>query len=188
MASDTDTDSDSEGEFTADYEMFDGGIKPFSFEPEYTPDEIVERRERKNRLANNKKAMNEGNSSIDWCYCSICAYDESIYEDVCCRNPKILPNEKFAGHICITNTSSFSSICLNKDVLEVALEGWNDMRGDNKEYKNENYRFIAYRQFIWWCHGHMGKKNRTPLPNCVLRKIREIFPDPNNFYIPYCED
>ena len=110
-----------------------------------------------------------------------------IKENVCCRNPKILPDEKFAGCICITETCSFSSICLNKDVLEVALEGWNDIRGDNKDYKNENYRFIAYRQFIWWCHGHMGKNNRTPLPNCVLRKIREVFLDPNNYYVPYCE-
>ena len=87
-------DSDSEGEYTADYELFDGGIKPFCLEPEYTPGEIVERRERTNILENKKKAMNEGHILIDWCHCNTCAYDESIYEDVCCRNPKILSDEK----------------------------------------------------------------------------------------------
>ena len=102
-----------------------------------------------------------------------CAYNESINENICCQNPKILSDEKFAGCICITVTSSFASICLNKDVLEFALEGWNDMNRDNKDYGNENYRFIAYRQFIWWYHGHLGRSNRTPMPNCILKKIRE---------------
>ena len=186
---DSDTDStDSEGEFLADYEIFDGSIQPYSFEPEYTTDEIRQRGESESNLRHNIQQQAEGNTTIDWCNCDTCAYNESINENICCRNPKILSDEKFAGCICITETSSFASICLNKDVLEVALEGWNDMNGDNKTYGNENYRYIAYRQFIWWCHGHLGRRNRIPLPNCVYKKIREVFPDPNNHYVPYCEN
>ena len=32
-----------------------------------------------------------------------------------------------------------------------------------------------------------AKKTGTPLPNCVLRKIRDVFPDPKNIYVPYRE-
>ena len=87
----------------------------------------------------------------------------------------------------IVFTATFHSICLNEDVLQVALSGWNDLREDDKQYENNNFRFIAYRQYILWCHGHMGRRNRTPLPNCVLQKIREVFPDDENTYIPYMD-
>jgi hypothetical protein len=41
-------------------------------------------------------------------------------------------------------------VCLEKPVLETTLATINDLRGNNLEMKNENYRYVGYRQFIWW--------------------------------------
>ena len=32
-----------------------------------------------------------------------------------------------------------------------------------------------------------GEKIRVPLPVCVLKSIREVFPDPENSYVPYVD-
>lgn len=168
----------------SDMDIFDSGIEPYSFEPEYTVEEIQQRRE--NICGENSLSQNEiDDGNMDWCCCLMCSHDTSIVEKVCCKSPKILSDEQFGNESCITGTATFHSICLDKDVLEVALEGWNDLQGDSRTYDNKNYRFIAYRQFILWCHGRVGRKNRIPLPNCVLRKIREVFPDPDNIYVPF---
>ena len=162
------------------------GIQPYSFEPEYTEDELRERKTvRENRQP--QIGIDVGDDNTDWCFCSKCVNDSSITELVCCLSPKISSDENFENKVCITETDTFKTICLNKNVLEVALESWNDLRGDNKNYKNNNYRFISYRQYILWSHGHMGKRNRVPLPVCVLKRIREVFPDPENCYIPYVD-
>lgn len=38
------------------------------------------------------------------------------------------------------------------------------------------FRYVAYRQFVRWCWGFLGKNNRTPLPACVMSRIRNAFP------------
>ena len=165
-----------------DADFLEGSIKPCSFEPEYTRDEFQLRKE--NACSDQRQPETE---EINWCCCTMCFDDKLIIEKVCCKSPKILSDDTFADECCVTKTGSFQSICLNKDVLQVALSEWNDLRGDNKEFENNNFRFIAYMQYILWCHGHMGRRNRTPLPNCVLRKIREVFPDDENKYVPYMD-
>ena len=37
-------------------------------------------------------------------------------------------------------------------------------------------RWAAYRQFIWWIHGRMGRRNRRVIPACVVHSIRKQFP------------
>ena len=71
MKSDTDS-SDSEGEFIADYEMFDGSIQLYSFEPEYTTEEMRQREEAESNLRHNIQQQAEGNTAIDWCNCDMC--------------------------------------------------------------------------------------------------------------------
>ena len=40
-----------------------------------------------------------------------------------------------------------------------------------------NYRYAAYRQYIWWVYGRLGKKRRKIIPACVVLAIRMQFPE-----------
>ena len=47
------------------------------------------------------------------------------------------------------------------------------------------YRFIAYRQYISWNFGWLGKD--TKIPSCIVQKIWKTFPTPDNIYVPLCK-
>ena len=53
---------------------------------------------------------------------------------------------------------------------------------------NERMRKTLYKMFTREKYGHLGKGNRIPLPNCVVVKIREAFPDPENKYMGFHEE
>lgn len=38
------------------------------------------------------------------------------------------------------------------------------------------YRYAAYRQFVRWCFGVLGRHVRVALPACAVKKIRAAFP------------
>ena len=38
------------------------------------------------------------------------------------------------------------------------------------------YRYTAYRHFVRWCWGYIGKHVRIVLPSCVIHAIRTAFP------------
>ena len=44
---------------------------------------------------------------------------------------------------------------------------WRECRHETLAPENKNYRFISYKQ----------QHKRKPLPNCVITKIREIYPE-----------
>ena len=54
---------------------------------------------------------------MSWCLCGHCVHDTHIEEKICCKNPLILPEEKFNGFDCITQSEAFRNVCLDKDVL-----------------------------------------------------------------------
>ena len=39
-----------------------------------------------------------------------------------------------------------------------------------------NYRYAAYRQYIWCVYGRLGRKRRKIIPACVVLAIRKQFP------------
>jgi len=41
---------------------------------------------------------------------------------------------------------------------------------------NRRYRYTAYRLFVNWCWGYVGKQVRVVLPACVVTAIRTTFP------------
>ena len=41
---------------------------------------------------------------------------------------------------------------------------------------HRSFRWAAYRQFVWWTLGRMGRRNRRIIPACVVHKIRSTFP------------
>lgn len=45
-----------------------------------------------------------------------------------------------------------------------------------------NYRYAAYRQYIWWVYGRLGRKRRKVIPASVVLAIRKQFPEADGNY------
>ncbi len=59
---------------------------------------------------------------------------------------------------------------------------------DRNQLKPENFRFVAYRNLFFAINGRTRvKMSRRPLPSCVVLKIREAYPDPQNKYTGFQE-
>ena len=86
---------------------------------------------------------------------------------------------------CIAETRGFSLVFLEKEILETSLGAWERLVGDRRNVCNRSYHFIAYKQYIWWIYGRLGKDVRKRIPKCALYKIRTTYPDPNNIYVPF---
>ena len=62
-----------------------------------------------------------------------------------------------------------SKLCLNKDILEIAIIARGDYRAEEVNFRNNNYRKAAYCQFCLWRYGKPGKGNRRVLPSCAVK-------------------
>ncbi|KAJ8049500.1 P2X purinoceptor 7 [Holothuria leucospilota] len=125
-------------------------------------------------------AERRGNS--DWCQCGLCHAMETRVESICCTEVGRL-GDKVMGS-CITLHQNFDSVCLNEDVLSATWDLVQYTKGNRSSgnLQHRHYRFIAYKMFTLWGHGHMGKGNRTPIPSCVVYQIRLKFPEPDGTY------
>ena len=45
-----------------------------------------------------------------------------------------------------------------------------------------NYCYGAYRQYIWWVYGRLGRKRRKVIPACVVLAIQKQFPEADGNY------
>ena len=48
--------------------------------------------------------------------------------------------------------------------------------------QNNNYRHHAYRSYISYINGLLGRGVRKVIPSCVVLEIRKRWPDPNGLY------
>ncbi|XP_035675638.1 uncharacterized protein LOC118415276 [Branchiostoma floridae] len=111
-----------------------------------------------------------------WCTCGLCEVMPTLTESICCHEQDRV-SEKRDGLQCIVQHPGFEPVCLNEYGLEVAHINYQDQYGEN--LGNEWKRYTAYRQFVRWCYGHLGKEIRVPLPACVVSTIRRAFSSPN---------
>ena len=161
--------------------LFEDSVKPYRFEPRYSENELQV-------MTHANNAMIESNSTpvdISWCKCGFCVCDADIDEKVYCKTPLLLPDEEFGNLTCITQTTALANVCLDRNVLKAALGAWREFQNEALRPENKNYRFISYKQYIWWCYGYLGKNKRKPLPNCVITKIREMYPEQSDIYVPF---
>ena len=117
-----------------------------------------------------------GGDRVPWCICGNCREMETPTENVCCRVAK-----------CVTNFEHFFNICLDHMVLSVAIHNRADIRADPIDYSPGSYRKAAYRQFILWAHGYLGRGNRRVVPSCVVLAIRRWYPSPTGIYLGFKE-
>lgn len=88
----------------------------------------------------------------------------------------ILPIERFNEFDCITQLEPVANVCLSKDVLEATTGAWWDFLVTHIDLPNINYKFIAFKQYVWWNYGYLDKKKRKPLSSSVIKKSCAVFP------------
>ena len=81
----------------------------------------------------------------------------------------------------------FHDTCLNRNVLTVCVIDRANFFGDDVEFTPANYWKGAYRQYILYSHGYLGRGNRKVAPACVVWKIRDNYPAPDNNYLGFKE-
>ena len=98
--------------------------------------------------------------------------DENV---CCCKTP------------CVTDMGWFDLVVLNRDVLSLSIEAHSDIYAELPIYVPASYRKSAYRQFVLWQHGHLGRNNRCIVPSCVVLSIRRKYPAPDGHYLGFRE-
>ena len=101
-----------------------------------------------------------GTPRPSWCVCNKCVEMDTTLENVCCGTTR-----------CITDFEAFFSICVDHLVLMVAILNRVDIRAHPIDYSPSSYRKAAYRQYILWMHGYLGRGNRRVVPSCVVLAI-----------------
>ena len=110
-----------------------------------------------------------------FCLCGQCTVLDKDVMNVCCNHT-----------VCITSQPTFHDLCLNPSVLEVAgVLNYCDQFHDEPVVQNSKIRNQAYRFFILWQFGKLGRGNRRCPPSCVVSRIRWKFPDSDGLYTGY---
>ena len=62
-----------------------------------------------------------------------------------------------------------------------------EVLGDGRNLGEENKRFhhAAYRHFIVWQHGQLGRGTRRVVPTCCVLRIRHRYPDALGHYVGF---
>lgn len=125
----------------------------------------------------NIPVQQQGQSSAipAFCVCGQCQEMENEKERLCCR-------EK---HLCRSNSSVFRNICIDSDNVGTVIRSLADTYVFTPTYDNRAMRHAAYRQYVMWQHGHLGKGHRKVIPSCCVWQIRKYFPSPDGKYTGY---
>lgn len=118
-----------------------------------------------------------GNDPPEWCNCGHCIAMPTQDENKCCSTR--------ARRLCISRTNVFRQLVLDGNVLEIAMRYREDVLVLNNVRNNENFRHAAYRQYVLWQHGRLGRGNRRVVPSCCVVAIRTRYPSPNGVYTGY---
>lgn len=190
--------ADSEGEDIVSKEDMDeligmvDGFNPYMYEPE----KEISSTSSSSSLSEIETSSNDDLISnirignLEWCQCQECKIEEREIDCLCCQEVAAL-NSKFDRESmhCITQSSEFDTLCLNKTVLKNVLTGLHVSRGDflEDDVTNRSLRFAAYKQFVWWIFKNLGRRNRRVIPSCVIWKIRNNYPELNGKYTLYSD-
>ncbi|OCT80254.1 hypothetical protein XELAEV_18027071mg, partial [Xenopus laevis] len=120
----------------------------------------------------------------DRCLCGMCMPMTTAIESLCCYELPIIHSKIPVEEFCITDNEEYRFECVNRD-----RANWNYRMSKfhiTKFRPLAKYmralRKIAYRAFIVWIYTFLGLHNRRVIPACVVRDIREKFPDPKGKY------
>ena len=107
-----------------------------------------------------------------WCSCGVCRPMPDEQENLCCKRMT-----------CSTSYRVFSKICLDRDILDVSIKARSDIQAEEFNFSMESFRKATYQQFALWRYGKLGRGNRYVIPSCVVLKIRDTYPAPDNTWV-----
>ena len=85
-------------------------------------------------------------------------------------------------YTCVTDNPGFHTGCLDRWALQIAWLQYKQEYGrracEGPEHKVN--RHVAYRQFVRWCWGVIGRDIRVVMPSCAVSCIRAHFPPPGD--------
>lgn len=118
-----------------------------------------------------------GASVVPWCKCRVCRIMPQEIENKCCGQRK-----------CVTTHTRFAKLCLDPDVLQLAIRNRGDIRNDREDNSTRVFRKASYRQFVLDRYSYLGKGNRKVCPSCVVVTIRQHYPSQTGVYMGFRHD
>ncbi|KAL9972501.1 hypothetical protein ACROYT_G018816 [Oculina patagonica] len=151
-------------------------LEPYRFEPERVPDE--------SQASDDDNEESERLLNLFWCICWRCELTATERESICCREVPETENKFEEGMCCVTEHEEFTVVCLTRAVLRTAIVGFHYLNSTPvpSPMQNRNYRYAAYRQYVWWIYQRLGRKQRRVIPSCVVSAIRREFPEATGNY------
>ncbi|OCT65692.1 hypothetical protein XELAEV_18041931mg, partial [Xenopus laevis] len=117
-----------------------------------------------------------GNHS--WCECGKCVDMPTVEESICCKENGNI-DQYMEGLDCICEHHTFKASCLYETIMTVTFRVIQSVAKSNTGLANRSLRITAYRFFT------LGKRNCLPIPSCVVKAIRDKFPDPESTYVGF---
>ena len=114
------------------------------------------------------------NTQPEWCVCGVCRVMPLDIENKCCGKRK-----------CVTSYTIFNNICIDREVLTLAIRARFDILADKIDYSTNSFRKAAYRQYCLWKYGKLGRGNRRVLSSCVVLTIRRVYPSADGIYMGF---
>lgn len=106
-----------------------------------------------------------------WCKCGECRPMPTANENKCCRQWP-----------CVSLSYSFQNLVVSRKSLSVAIVSRSDIYADRSDFTNQGMRFAAYRQYVLWQNGYLGRGNHRVVPSCATWAIRDKYPSPDGVY------
>ena len=119
-------------------------------------------------------APSPSNNAIPWCKCGVCQIMPQEIENKCCGLRRS-----------VTTHTRFSKLCLDPDVVQLAIRNRGDIRNDRDDNSTRAFRKTGYRKYILDRYGYLGKGNRKVCPSCVVTVIRSHYPSQTGVYMGY---
>ncbi|KAG9483778.1 hypothetical protein GDO78_009610 [Eleutherodactylus coqui] len=158
--------------------MADGiSVQCFQNDPQGTPEEgaLGSTEDPDGRLSDTK-----------WCQCGQCMAMKTVAECLCCREQEVVLQILPDDCMCITKHPLFEQYALLRENIEHTIRlCYMFTRRKYDLTNNRDMRVGAYRSYIAWIHGFLGKRNRVPIPACVIKVIRNLYPGPEEDYTSF---
>ncbi|XP_041954211.1 P2X purinoceptor 7-like [Alosa sapidissima] len=156
------------------------GVEPYMYEPESEEESDVEEQPVAHRLQM---------TTSEWCTCGNCDRMPQEREHICCREvPQVIRRMTQVPEeiTCMIDHPGLEPVCLNIYSLQNAM---NIYRADHGQLRirgmERQCRHLAYRSFVSWCWGFLGRSVRVVIPSCVVLRIRREFPETSGQYVGF---
>lgn len=178
------SDEESEPHSQEDFFQLNEGV---DLDPEYTDQELEDFLKQQAVADEEQKEKEQRLGNTDWCICKLCKPMSTIRECICCAEQNTFSD---VSTQCETSSTEFGNSILNLHCVKLhrmhCVEKFTHKAEKQNLFQdaNENYRLFAYRLYVHWKNDYkaLGRKNRVPLPSCVVAAIRSKWPDKNGTY------